>query len=444
MHTSQQDSPHADRGGGSALVTIGVDERLPLGRASVYGLQHILAMFAGIVAVPLLVGSAIGLTQAEMTILIQGAMISSGIGTLIQTLGLGPVGSRLPIAMGTAFVFMGPMISVGGTLGIQAIFGAAIVGGIAEMVASFALPKIRQWFSPLVTGTVVTLVGLGLVPVGFNWAAGGSGDLFGKPVSFLIAGLVLLVIMLINRFFQGFVSSIAIVLAIVVGYLLAALFGILDLAHVADAKWVALPELFAFGPPKFYLSAILVMLVAQFGSMLETIGDVFATGAITRREIKEKELQGAVAGDGILSSVAVLFNGLPITSFTQNIGVIGITGVASRFAVAAGGVLLLLMGFFPKLAGVISAMPSPVLGGAGIVMFGAIAVAGIQQIASVPNFGQREVLIVGTAISLGLGFTLAPEGTLDQLPSGIRVFLETGIAVGAVTVMLLERLLPRK
>lgn len=440
MHTQQ--NAHSEPGDGSPRITIGVDQTLPLGSASVYGLQHILAMFAGIIAVPLIVGAAIGLSQAEMTILIQGAMISSGIGTLIQTLGFWRIGSRLPLAMGTAFVFMTPMISVGGTLGIQAVMGAAIVGGIVEIVASFLLPKIRSWFSPLVTGTVVSLVGLGLIPVGFNWAAGGSGPHFGSPISFLIAGLVLAVILLINRFFGGFVNSIAIVVAIVVGYIVAALFGVLDLSPVAEAQWVALPELFAFGPPKFYLSAILVILVGQFGSILETLGDVFATGAVIRRDIKEREVQGAIAADGLASSVAALVNGMPITVFTQNIGVISITGVASRFAVAAGGVLLVLLGLFPKLAGLVSAMPSPVLGGAGIVMFGAIAVAGIQQVASVPNFGQREILIVATALSIGLGFSLAPDAALVNLPQGLRVFLETGTAVGGVTVMLLERLFP--
>lgn len=427
-----------------SIVTIGIDERLPVGSAMVYGLQHILAMFAGIIAVPLIVGTAIGLSQAELTILIQGAMLASGIGTLIQTLGFRRVGSRLPIAMGTAFVFIAPMITVGGTFGLPAIFGAAIVGGIVELLAASVLPKVRHWFSPLVTGTVVSLVGLGLIPVGFGWAAGGSGDLFGKPLSYIIAGLVLAVILLINRLFKGFVQSVSIVVAIAVGYLLAAAFGILDLSHVSEAKWVALPKIFAFGPPKFYLSAILVMLVAQFASMLETIGDVFAVGAVTRREVKEQELQGAVAADGIVDSLAAVVNGLPVTSFTQNIGVIGITGVASRFAVAAGGGILVVMGLFPKLAGVISAMPSPVLGGAGIVMFGAIAVAGIMQIASVPRFGQREVLIVATAMALGLGFGLHPEGALDGLPSGLKVFLESGVAVGGVAVILLERLLPAK
>lgn len=442
MHLSQQKpSPDAPE---TQLVTIGIDDRLPPVPTVVYGLQHILAMFAGIVAVPLIVGSAIGLSQAELTILIQGAMLASGFGTLLQTLGFRRIGSRLPIAMGTAFVFIAPMITVGGTLGIQAIFGAAIVGGVAELIASFGLARIRSWFSPLVTGTVVALVGLGLVPVGFGWVAGGSGELFGKPLSFAIAGLVLLVILLINRFFKGFLGSISIVVAIVVGYFLSAAFGILDLSHVSEAKWMALPEFLAFGPPKFYLSAILVMLVAQFASMLETIGDVFATGAVTRRPIKEAELQGAVAADGILDSLSVLVNGLPVTSFTQNIGVIGITGVASRFAVAAGGAILIVMGLFPKLAGIISAMPSPVLGGAGLVMFGAIAVAGIQQIASVSAFGQREVIIVATALAVGLGFGLHPEGALSGLPEGLRVFLESGVAVGGLTAMLLEKLMPAK
>ena len=422
-------------------LLVGIDEAPPLGRSVVWGLQHVLAMFAGMVAVPLVVGSAIGLPADQRTILVQGALLSSGVGSLLQSLGLGPVGARLPIVMGTAFVFMAPMVGIGQSLGLPAIMGAAIVGGLAELAASLLIWRVRGLFPPLVTGTVVTLIGLGLVPLGFAWAAGGSGPLFGRPVSFLLAGAVLVALVLVNRWGTQLLRATAVVVAVGAGYLLAGLTGHLDLQPVREAPWVAPPRLFAFGPPEFHAPAILAMLVAQFASLLETLGDTFATGTVTGREITSRHLRGAIMVDGLGSAIAPLLNGLPITSFSQNIGVIGITGVASRFVTAAAGLLLIALALLPKFAALITAMPDPVLGGGALVMFGAVAAAGVSQLRTI-ELTERELLIFSVAVAVGLGIATRPPEAFQQLPAWLRVIVESSVTMGGLAAVVLNRLLP--
>ncbi|WP_227761866.1 nucleobase:cation symporter-2 family protein [Zhaonella formicivorans] len=423
---------------------IGVDEKPALPYLIMYGIQHVLAMFAGIVAVPLMVGAALKLPGEQITILVQGSLLTSGIGTLVQSLGIGRLGARLPICMGTAFVFISPFISVGSQLGIQAIFGAAIVAGIVEFVFSFFVWRIQKYVPPVVTGTVVVLIGMGLMPLGFTWLAGGESPLFGQPISFAIGGLVLVTLILVNQFTKGFWPSISVALAIVIGYLSAGIVGVLNLGLVKEATWFAVPKVFSFGMPMFSFPAILAVLVAQFASMLETIGDTYATGVVANKEIGRRELSGAISVDGLMSSIAVLFNGLPITSFSQNIGVISITKVASRFAVAVSGIILLLMGLVPKFAALIASMPAPVLGGAALVMFGSIAGSGILQFREAKGFGEREMFIFAISVALGMGFGLHSEGALEHLPSYLTIILGSGVVVGGITAIILNQVLPQR
>lgn len=423
---------------------IGIEEKPPLISLILYGVQHVLAMFAGIVAVPLMVGAAMKLPADQMTILVQGALLTSGIGTLVQCIGIGSLGARLPICMGTAFVFISPFISIGTQLGIQAIFGAAIVGGIIEYIFSFFVWRVQRLFPPVVTGTVVILIGVGLMPLGFTWLAGGHGDLFGQPISFAIGVLVLVTLILINQFTKGFLPTISVVIAISTGYLAAGAAGILDLGAVSVSEWIAFPNVFAFGIPTFSLPAIFAVLVAQLASMLETVGDTYATGIAARKPIGRRELAGSISVDGLMSALATLFNGLSLTSFSQNIGVITITQVASRFAVAAGGVVLIVLGLVPKFAALVAAMPAPVLGGAALVMFGAIMGSGISQIREMPEFGQREIMILAISIALGMGFGMHPEGSLDKLPAFLAVILKSGVAVGGITAIILHKVLPHE
>jgi len=422
---------------------IGLDEQVPIAKSVVYGLQHIIAMFAGVVAVPLIVGSAIDLTAAQKTILVQGALIASGIGTILQTSRVWILGARFPVCMGTAFVFISPMISIGNTFGVQAIFGALIVGGFVEFIVSTFIWRIRRFFPPLVTSTVVTLIGLGLIPVGFNWAAGGGTALFGEPIAFIIAGLVLVIMIVANRFTTGFLQTVCIIFAIVCGYVISGIAGILDMNYVLKADWIALPNVFSFGPPQFIVGAILGILAAQFGSMLETVGDIYATGSVLNEEVKPETLRGAVAVDGIGSAIGTIFNGFSLTSFSQNIGVIGITRIGSRHVVRIGGIILVLMGLFPKFAAVVTAMPGPVLGGVGIVMFGSVAAAGVGQLSGI-KLGSRELLIFATAIGLGLGFGLAGSEALEKLPKALQIILHSGVVVGAIVAILLNEVMPKR
>ncbi len=423
-------------------LLVGIDDRPPIGRAALWGLQHVLAMFAGMVAVPLAVGSAIGLSGPQMTILVQGAMVASGIATIVQSLGFGPLGARLPIVMGTAFVFIPPMISIGERFDIPTIMGALIVGGVVEGIIAFFIWRVRRFFPPLVTGTVVTLIGLGLVPLAFFWSAGGERA-FGEARSFLVALVVLAVLVVVNQWGRRFVGSLAIVIAIVVGYVASGIAGLLDLSPVANASWVEPPELFAFGVPKFHVGAIVGILFAQLASMLETVGDTYAIGGATGKKIEASDLRGAIAVDGFASAVAPVVNGFSVTSFSQNIGVISLTGVGSRFVVAVGGGLLLVLALIPKFATVIALMPEPVLGGAALAMFGAITAAGVNTLREI-ELTQREVLIFGISVALGLGVATAPDGTFAAFPSVLRSIVESSVAIGGITAIVLDQTLPRR
>ena len=423
-------------------ASIDIEARPPLGRGLIWGLQHVLVMLAGMIAVPLAVGTALALPNDEQVLLVQGAIVTSGIGTVLQSLGIGFIGARLPIVMGSAFVFIAPMISIGEQLNIQAIMGAIIVGGIAEFALSFVVWRVRRFFPPMVTGTVITIIGLGLLPLGFSWAVGAGTEQFGDPVTFALSGLVLLVLILLNLQSHPLVRSAAILIGIVIGYVASSAVGILDLSSVGEAGWFALPQPFAFGRPVFHIGAILAILIAQFASMLETIGDTVAIKGMNNSEVQPADLRGAISVDGLASTFAPVLNGLSLTSFSQNLGVISLTGVGSRFVVALGGVLLILFGLLPKLAAVITSMPLPVLGGAAIAMFGAVAATGVNQLRAV-EMSQRNVLIFAIAVGLGVGVTTAPPGTFEALPTGLRILLESSVAVGGAAAMLLDRILPR-
>lgn len=421
---------------------IDIEARPPLARGLALGLQHVLVMLAGMIAVPLALGAAIDLPPAQQVVLVQGAIVASGVGTIVQALGLGIVGARLPIVMGTAFVFIAPMISIGRELDLRAVMGAVIVGGIAEFGLAFVVWRIRRFFPPIVTGTVITTIGLGLLPLGFGWAVAVGTDLYGTPQAFALSGLVLVALVALNRVPGGLVRSAAVLGAIVLGYLAAALMGVLDLGAVREATWVAPPRPFAFGTPTFHWGAIVAILIAQFASLLETVGDTVTIKAMDESELEPHELRGAIMLDGLGSAVAPVLNGLSLTSFSQNIGVIGLTRVGSRYVVALGGVLLVLLGLLPKLAAVVTSMPLPVLGGAAIAMFGAVAGAGVNQL-RVVELDERNLLVFAVAVGLGVGVATGPEDVFAGLPTGLRVLLESSVAVGGIAAILLDRVLPR-
>jgi NCS2 family nucleobase:cation symporter-2 len=298
--------------------------------------------------------------------------------------------------MGSAFVFIAPSITVGSQMGIQAVFGASMVCGFVAWILSFFIGRVQKLIPPLVTGTIVSLIGIKLLPLGFTWLAGGHSELYGKPVCFLIGGVVLVALLVASQSRKGLLSSFSVIIAIMLGYVVSALLGILDLHHVQDASWVSFPDLLHFGWPTFSYSAIVIMMIAQLTAVLESIGNTYGTGAAVRREITHKHLSGAISVDGIGSIVAPLLNGFPLTCFAQNIGVISITRVASRYVVASAGVVLIALGLIPKFSALVAGMPAPVLGGASLIMFGSIVGSGVAQIKDSGPFDQRAAMVFST------------------------------------------------
>lgn len=424
-------------------IQIGLEEKVPMWQAITYGMQHILGMFAGLVAVPLIVSTAIGLPDEQKTILVQGAILACGIGTIMQSSRIWFIGAKLPICMGTAFVFIQPAIAIGKAHGVAAIFGGLLVGALVEFMMSPVIWRIRKLFPPLVTGTVIVLIGLSLIPVGFRWMAGGFTEYYGEPIAFAVSGAVLCILIATNRLAKGYIQTISVIIAIVSGYFISGFAGILDLANVANAAWVAMPQPLAFGMPEFFIGAIMGILVAQIGSMLETIGDTYATGAVLKKKIEPEHLRGAIAVDGIASLIGNIFNSISLTSFSQNVGVISITGVGSRHVVRVGGVLLVIVAMFPKLAAIIVAMPEPVLGGAGIIMFGSVVAAGVEQLSSI-EMSRRDLMIFATSVSVGLGFALSGDEALAIFPTELQIILHSGIVVGGVIAIFLNSILPKE
>jgi xanthine permease len=428
-----------DQASDGAQIFLDIDEQVSPWNGFTYGLQHVLAMFGGMIAVPLVVGAALELPESQITILVTGTLLASGVGTLIQSLGVGPVGAKYPIMMGAGFAYLSPMINIGGEFGLPTIFGAVFVATFLEGLVGLRISKLEHLFTPVVTGSVVAVIGLTLIPLSFTWIAGD-----GALVNWGLGAFVLILVLFFNQFFSGYISTVAIVLGIIVGYIVSVPLGVVDFTQVGEASSVGLPNFFAFGLPEFHITAIIVIIFAAFASMMETVGDVFATGAATNNEVTDEQLNGGVSADGFSSFLSPIFTGFPLTSFSQNIGVIAITGVASRFAVAAGGILLIVLGLSPKLGALVTVMPEPVLGGSTLVMFGGIAAAGIRRVAEQQPLNRRDIIIVSLTLGAGVGFGTAPAAAFSGFPEDLVVLLESGIAMGALTAIVLSLLLPKE
>lgn len=418
-----------------------VDASLPLLKAAPLGLQHTLAIFAGTIAVPLIVAEALGLLPADKTLLIQATLLMSGLGTLLQSAGLGPVGARLPLVLGASFAYVGIAIAIGDSFGLDAVFGGALVAGLVLILAGGLIKHLRFLFPPLVTGLYILLIGLLLLPVGFELACGGAGAPdFGAPKHILLAGLALGTALVIHQFSKGFLSMTAILIAMATGCAAAFFLGWMGPAPAAQLAWVSPPALFPFGL-RFETAAVLSFVLISVTVIAETIGDISgATIAGLDREPADREIAGGVMGDGCGSTVAAAFGCLPLVTYSQNVGLIALTGVASRHVVSLAGLFLIVAGLFPKLAAVIGAMPVAVLGGVSIMMFGSVAAAGLKMLARV-DLNSRNMLIIGLTLATGVGL---PEqtGLLERLPEQLRFVMETGLAPAAFLAIALNLALP--
>jgi len=432
-------------GGGS-----GANKKLPLNQSIPLGIQHVFAMFAGNITVPLIVAGVFGVTTAEKIFLIQMALFAAGVATIIQTVGYKNIGSRLPIIQGTSFAFI-PIMLPFKAFGLGAIFTAAFIGGIFQIWIGKMLKPIRHMFPPLVTGIVVLMIGISLLKVGFKYAGGGVWLMNNKPEIFanwehlLIAGTVLIVALLCNLRGKGMVSAASILIGIIAGFIMATLLGEVRFEKIAAAGWFAFPMPFQYGID-FVWGAVILMLFMSIVTTIETIGDISATtmgGA--NREATDKELSGGIMADGVGTAFASIFNAMPNTSYSQNAGLVAFTGVISRHVGTVAGVILILLGLFPKLGGVIAAMPDSVIGGAAIIMFGLIAGAGIKLI-SKTEMSQRNILILALSLSFGIGLYAFPEFVAHIPDFGIKLklLLTTGLIPAGLLAFILNATLPKK
>jgi xanthine permease len=438
--------PDADPGtgkSGAPLIEYDIDDEPPLSEAIPLGIQHLFAMFLSTVALPLVIAGAIGLEPAETAFIVQMALLVAGIATIVQVYSVGPVGARLPIVMGTSAIFVAPLIDIGTTFGLAAIFGAVMVAAPIEIVIGYFYDDLRRLFPPLVTGTVVMLVGLTLIPTAIDYSAGGpDAETYGNLENLALAGLVFAAAIGFNQYFDGLLSISSVLIAVVLGYLAAIPLGLLDLSAVGEASWIEVPMPLTFGI-EFHPSAILIAAFAYVVTSIETIGDVEGTTGTVGRRATSEEMRGGLFADGFMSMFAGLFNAFPNTSFSQNVGLIGFTGVASKFVVAICGLFLVILGLIPKVAAVVAAMPNPVLGGAAVVLFGMIFSIGLRIVANRVELNRRNLTIIAVSIVLGVGVEVRPDA-LGQLPSDLQVLIGSGLLVGGVTALVLNAILPRE
>lgn len=420
----------------SSEILYKIDDKPPLTTSILLALQHIMAAFGGIIAVPLVVGGVLGLPVEDMGYLVSCALFAAGIATFIQAKGIGPVGARVACVMGTDFTFVGPSIAVGFAFGLPGIFGATIMGSFIEIFLSRFLKPLQKFFPPIVTGTVVMLIGLTLLPVSMDWAAGGFGAAdYGSLKNVSLAVFVMLLITFLNRYAKGIISSAAVIIGLAVGYVVAIPLGMLDFSPIANAGWVAIPTPFKYGVT-FSIAAVVPFITAYLVTTIETVGCLMAIGEASDRELTMDEVQAGVLADGVGSFIAGFFNAGPNTSFSQNVGLIPLTKVASRYVVIISGIILVLLGIFPKIGAIIAVMPNPVLGGAGIIMFGMVFAAGVKTILSVP-LNNRNLLILAISVGMGLGVTFRPD-ILQYLPESVKSLFSSGISAGTITALFLN------
>jgi xanthine permease len=416
-----------------------VDSIPPLARLFPLGLQHVLAMYAGAVAVPLIVGGALGYSAGDLAFLISADLFVAGIATIIQSVGFWRFGVRLPLMQGVTFAAVGPMIAIGQSEGIQAVFGATIACGLFMILAAPFFSQLLRFFPPIVTGTVILIIGLSLMRVAAGWIIDGSED-GAPPINVAFAMGTLLMIVLIERFAPPALQRVSVLLGLVLGTI-AALFvpGMVDWTGVADAGWFALVTPFHFGPPTFQIASVVSMIIVAIVIMTETTGDMIAVGEIVEKPVTRRQLADGLRADGLGTVIGGVFNTFPYTAFAQNVGLVSLTGVRSRYVATLAGVILVVLGLIPKVSAIVEGVPSAVLGGAGIALFGMVAASGIRTLSKV-RFNNRNVLIVAVSVGIALLPTVAPT-IYDRFPQWFTLIFDSGISAGAITAILLNLLL---
>ena len=422
----------------------------PLGQALPLGLQHVLAMFASNVTPAIIVAGAAGLGfgSPEQIYLIQMAMLFAGIATLFQTIGIGPVGARLPIMQGTSFAFVGVLAGLAATQGLSVALTSCIIAGLIHFALGSVISSIRSWFPPLVTGLVILAIGLYLIPVGIKYAAGGAADFqmtadsFGSLKHWSVALTVIIVALLVKFRTSGALSNAAILIGLLAGYALAYMLGMVSFGGVAKASMITNLQVMPYGF-EFNLGAVIAVTLISIVSAVETVGDASATTkAGAGRTATDEEISGATYADGLGTAVAGVFGGLPNTSFSQNVGIVGMTGVMSRHVVTIAGIILVLAGLLPKIGAIIASMPMPVLGGGVIVMFGMVAAAGMNVLSEV-KMTRRNMIIIAISLTAGLGLNLVPSA-VQYLQGVWKTLATSAVAPTAFLAIVLNLLIPEE
>ncbi|MEC1980245.1 xanthine permease [Bacillus cereus] len=402
------------------------------------GMQHMLAMYAGAIIVPLIVGGGLGLNQKELTYLVSIDLLMCGVATILQALSNRFFGIGLPVVLGCTFTAVGPMIAIGKQYGVSSIYGAIIAAGLFVVIFAKLFGKLVKLFPPVVTGSVVTVIGVTLVPAAINDMAGGVGSKdFGSLENLALAFGVLLFIIIMYRFFDGFIRSISILLGLLFGTIVAAFMGKVSLQAVGEADWFHGIQPFYFGTPTFELTPIITMILVACVGIVEATGVYFALSDICNKKIGEKELTKGYRAEGLAMVLGGIFNAFPYTTYSQNVGLVQLTGVRNRVIIYTCGGMLIALGFIPKIAAITTIIPKSVLGGAMLAMFGMVMAYGIKMLSSV-DFGRQEnLLIVACSVGIGLGVTVVPT-LFSQLPESIRILTDNGIVLGSASAVLLN------
>lgn len=421
-----------------------VDQILPARQMLTLGLQHMAVSYVGSVAVPLIIASALKMSHADTVILISTTLFCSGIATLLQTIGLWKFGVRLPILNGVAFSSVGPVIAIGTMpdVGFAGVCGAVIGAGIFTMLAAPFMGRLRRLFPPVVTGCIVTVIGLQLIPVAYDWVGGGKRAAnFGEPSFLLVALFVLAVIVAINRYGNALLRNLAVLIGMVAGGALAWTIGLGNFDTVRSAPWLTVPTPFHFGVPQFAIVPIATMIVVMIVQMVESMGLFLAIGDIVNKPIQEKDVTRGLRANGLASAIAGMFAAFPFIAHMENVGLVILSGVRSRWVVATSGLLMCSVALVPKAGAILASMPKAALGGAGIAMFGVVVAAGIRNLAKVDyEHNRHNVMIVGFTIATALVPVLSP-GLFRQLPEWTQPFLHSSVVIACFVSVTLNLLL---
>lgn len=416
------------------------DENLGLSANLAFGLQHVLTMYGGIVAVPLILGQAAGLPPGDIGLLITASLFAGGLATILQTIGLPFFGCRLPLVQGVSFAGVATMVAImttGGGMG--AVLGAVMAASLLGLLITPIFSQIIRFFPPVVTGTVITTIGLTLLPVAARWAMGGNSKApdFGSMANIGLAAGTLVIVLLLSKLGSSAVSRLSILLAIIIGTVIALLLGMTDFSQVGNGAYLALPSLFHFGLPTFQIAAIVSMVIVIIVTLVETSADILAVGEIIKTKVDARRLGDGLRADMLSSLIAPVFGSFTQSAFAQNVGLVAVTGVKSRYVVATGGLILVALGLLPVMGRVVAAVPPSVLGGAGIILFGTVAASGIRTLSRVDYGNNMNLIIVATSIGFGMIPIAAPQ-FYEHFPSWIATIFHSGISSAAIMAIVLN------